>query len=406
MVGASLAESSLPAYASAGHKFLEFWAFSRGVRVTTFFDLPPEAGSELVATAFMAYMAELASPPLAPRTVRAYAMECRSMFRQAGIPLDHSIRKGTLAGAVMDGVKKVHAARARRPTPIVTVEAVRRVQVHVLSPLCLWPGLEKRSFMAVLLLCFAMGCRSAEVIASRAGVGLRVRDVHALVPTAGVGFVFKGIVENAGLAVTHMGHWAVLVEGSKTDQGRQGVQKAVGRILGEELCPATALHSFLRVRLLDGKAKASWDQDAPLFVYNATHVCSYGWYLARFHEAFDAVAPMLPGVRYRPHGVKVGTDAEMLAAGVSEADVERVLGWKGASMVRHYSRLALSTVLRAQSALFSSAGETFLTMLTVDVESSSGEETEILAGQDQRASGVRRYKAACKGKSLRKRVPR
>ena len=49
-------------------------------------------------------------------------------------------------------------------------------------------------------------------------------------------------------------------------------------------------------------------------------------------------------------------------------------------MVRHYSRLALSTVLKAQRALFSSVEETFLTMLTEDVEVGE-EETETPEGQ-------------------------
>ena len=212
---------------------------------------------------------------------------------------------------------------------MVTVGAVRRVQAFVLSPQCTWPWLERRAFLAVLLMCFAMGCRSAEVIATPAGAGLRVRDVHALIPSArGEGFAFKGISENAGLVVTHDGHWAVLVEGSKMDQTRQGFQKALGRIVGEDLCPANALHLFLRVRLFSGGTQAGWGRCAPLFVYNATTACSYKWYLSRFHEAFEVVVPMLPGVRYLPHGVKVGTDAAMLAAGVVEADVERVMDGK------------------------------------------------------------------------------
>ena len=225
--------------------------------------------------------------------------------------------------------------------------------------------------------------------------------MHALIPSArGEGFAFKGISENAGLVVTHDGHWAVRVEGSKMDQTRQGFQKALGRIVGEDLCPANALHLFLRVRLFSGGTQAGWGRCAPLFVYNATTACSYKSYLSRFHEAFEVVVPMLPGVRYLPHGVKVGTDAAMLAAGVVEADVERVIGWKGSSMVRHYSRLALSTVLKAQRALFSSVEETFLTMLTEDVEVGE-EETEMPEGQG-RVVGPRQEPG--RGKALRKSV--
>ena len=107
MVGTALGASSLSCYASAGNKFLEFWAYSRGVRVSSFFELPSDAGSEVVAAAFMAYMAELAVPPLAPKTVRAYAMECRTLFRQAGIPVAHAMGQGSLPGAVFAGVKRV-----------------------------------------------------------------------------------------------------------------------------------------------------------------------------------------------------------------------------------------------------------------------------------------------------------
>ena len=109
MVGTALGASSLSCYASAGNKFLEFWAYSRGVRVLSFFELPSDAGSEVVAAAFMAYMAELAVPPLAPKTVRAYAMECRTLFRQAGIPVAHAMGQGSLPGAVFAGVKRVYA---------------------------------------------------------------------------------------------------------------------------------------------------------------------------------------------------------------------------------------------------------------------------------------------------------
>jgi len=339
---ASLSDNTHSAYSSATKSFIKFYSiFTNSPPVLSLAQLPPSAASDVVFSAFAAFLADKG---LAASTIEAYSAGVRTSLKMTFPTLPLFSWKASRAKRVCEGIARSYPSRGRGQSNPLTLSIISRA-VSYLFPEQQLPYLSlsvKSQFITVTLWLFSTGSRASELLDSATNRGLHFNEIRFINEESGATQPFSSLLWG-GPAV-------VLIGRSKTDQRSEGAVKTIPNlIIQSELCPMRWAQYFFD---LSGQ-QATFDETQLFFTLN----------YAEYSSIFSDVMNGLGEKGCTPHGTKSGATTHLASAGTQEGAISRQIMWKTQktqAMVSHYSHRSLQESLRLQRLMFSEASPILL----------------------------------------------
>ena len=360
--------STYATYSTGVKAFLEFiaWMHPEAEPAVSFDAVPATLHNTTTHSLFLTYLSE--NRGLAPSTCRNYMMAVRSTCASDGLQL--YVWKGSRPAHVHEGIERTRFSRTRGPAEALTVPILRKlVDLVTNEPALLpsrWPLMQRLNFVTTLLLGFATGIRSGEMmVISRVSSGLRNRDVFSVDEFSGA----RGTPAPDVLSARHRGPMLLYFWKTKTDQRRVGTVRVLPNLpcALPRYCPSTVLTHTLAAKLIAfGSSLATTGPDSPLLIRDAT---GRPYTPSHFNDDLNVVLRVAgipdPDV-YVAHSLREGLSTGFAIAGFPPERYRHLFGWSSstnATMCQHYSHASLAEVLGMQRTVLSASGPQVLVPL-------------------------------------------
>ena len=291
----ALATSSHKTYKAAENKYLTF---------CNNFSLQPLPSSEPLLCYFVACLGQQG---LAHSTIRTYLSGVRQLQISHGFPelsLDKMPRlRQILKGVQVEQGKQGKSPRHRLPiTPAILrkLRVIWVVESPTFNDIMLW---------AACVVTFFSFCRSGEVTVEK-------EDEYD--PTAHLSY--GDLAVDNPTAPTAI---SIMIKKSKTDQGRKGVKVFIGKT-SDDLCPVTALLSYLAFRGAEPGPLFRWESGIPL---------SKSKFVEHVRDGLKKAK--LPALDYSGHSFRIGAATTAAVMGLEDSAIQTLGRWESSSYKRY-----------------------------------------------------------------------